>query len=216
MDADRPARRRAAPRGPWLLALVLAAAVAPGCISSAGPRDTRSWFEARGADLMDTFGVRLAVGAGLGAYVRVTEYAQFGGMMRGPGEATLPRPEGATVRSVPCFMVGTIGRYGGAWFDSTREFMLPGWSSRDSDALYIEREIIAGYVSPYGRRDDWRGSVGAGLHVLLVGAEAEIRPWEIYDFLAGLVGYDPSGDDVPVASVAPPDGETPAAPDDET
>ena len=40
--------------------------------------------------------------------------------------------------------------------------------------------------------------MGAGLHLLLLGVEAEVHPFEIIDFVAGLVGYDPSGDDVPV------------------
>ncbi len=157
------------------------------------------WMEARGADFMDMFGVRVAFGAGLSAYVRATEYVQLGFVMRGPDQRALPKPEDSSLRSVPCFMVGTIGRYGGAWFDATRELMFPGWSSRDSNKLHIDREVIAGYVSPHGKLDSWRGSVGLGVHLVLIGVEAEITPYEIWDFVGGLVGYDPSGDDVPVS-----------------
>jgi len=191
-------------RTPWTSFAKAAAALlltlTAGCVSASGPRDTAGWLEARGADFMDMFGVRLGFGAGLGAYVRVTEYAQLGFMMRGPDQRELPKPEDTNLRSVPCLMVGTIGRYGGAWFDATRELMVPGWSSRDRDGLYIDREVIAGYVSPHGRLDNWRGSVGGGVHLLLIGAAAEVNPYEIFDFLGGLVGYDPSGDDVPVGS----------------
>ena len=197
-------------RTPWATRARVVAALfltlASGCVSSTGPRDTAGWMEARGADFMDMFGVRLAFGAGLGVYVRATEYAQLGFMMRGPDQRELPKPEDANLRAVPCFMVGTIGRYGGAWFDATRELMLPGWSTRNQSGLYIDREVIAGYVSPHGRLDIWRGSVGGGVHLLLVGAEAEVNPYEIFDFLGGLVGYDPPGDDVPVGSALSVEG----------
>lgn len=201
MTIDRTPRTSRAGAAAALI-LVLAC----GCVSDTGPRDTAGWMEARGADFMDIFGVRVAFGAGLGIYVRATEYAQLGFMMRGPDQRALPKPEDSNLRAVPCFMVGTIGRYGGAWFDATREVMFPGWSTRNEDGLYIDREVIAGYVSPHGRLDNWRGSFGGGLHLLLVGAEAEVNPYEIFDFLGGLVGYDPSGDDVPVGSAVPEEG----------
>lgn len=179
--------------------LLLAAA---GCVSPAGPRDTAGWFSARGADLMDVVGVRVMLGPGLGVYVRATEYAQLGAVFRGPSERTVPTPEGQAIRSVPCFVFGTIGRYGGAWFERASEVMLPGWSSRDDDPLLIDREVVAGIVPLHGEDDRWRASFGAGVHLLLVGVEAEVRPLQVLDLLAGLVGYDPSGDDVPVASSA--------------
>jgi hypothetical protein len=175
-----------------------------GCAGLAGRRDAVSWLEARGADAMDIFGVRLGVGVGLGAWVRATEYAQLGFMFRGPGESRLvissetAHNEDFRARGVPCVMTGTIGRYGGLWFESSREVMVPLYSNRDEAQSPIRREAVAGVVSPDGRLDDWRGSFGVGAHLLLVGAEFELRPWQIVDFLAGLAGYDPSGDDVPV------------------
>ena len=202
------------------LALVLAlpALLATGCAGPTGRRDAGSWLEARGADLMDVFGVRAGVGVGLGAYVRATEYAQLGFMLRGPSESTLGSASEASlgdsfrVRSVPCLMFGTIGRYGGVWFDSTREFMVPGWSSRDEPRSPIRRDTVAGIVPPEGQQDDWRGEIGIGVHLLLVGVEIELRPWQLVDFLGGLVGYDPSGDDVPVAGAgAEPSGAGPAS-----
>jgi hypothetical protein len=177
---------------------------ATGCAGLAGRRDAVSWLEARGADAMDVFGVRLGVGVGLGAWFRATEYLQLGVMFRGPGESRLvissetPHDDDFRARGVPCVMAGTIGRYGGLWFESTSEVMVPLYSNRDDTQSPIRREVVAGVVSPDGREDDWRGSFGVGAHLLLLGAEVELRPWQVLDFLAGLAGYDPSGDDVPV------------------
>ncbi|MCB9896374.1 MAG: hypothetical protein H6825_00085 [Planctomycetes bacterium] len=195
-------RRTAAVRSVRIAASLLVAALAllpsTACVSSAGPRDTGGWLAARGADLMDVVGVRLAFGTGLGVYARITRFLQFGFMMRGPEEQDLPRPQESGVRGVPCLMVGTIGRYGGLWTENTREFMLPGWSSRDTDLFAVNRQVIAGYVGQHGREDLWQYSVGVGAHLVLFGVEVEVRPFQVFDFLSGLVGYDPSSDDVPV------------------
>ncbi|GJM21761.1 MAG: hypothetical protein DHS20C15_16760 [Planctomycetota bacterium] len=178
--------------------MLLLLCVSGGCVSSAGPRDALGWLEARGADAMDVIGVRVALGPGLGVHARATRYMALGAMWRGPTERELPHPKDGQLRSVPCFFFGTIGRYGGAWFESSSEYMLPGWSTRDADPLLIEREVIAGYVTPHGEADSWEQSFGVGAHLLLAGAEVEVRPWEVLDFVAGLIGYDPSSDDVPV------------------
>lgn len=187
-----------------LAAVLLLAALLPGCVSAAGRRDLGSWLEARGADAMDVVGLRIGVGIGLGAYVRATEWAQLGLMRRGPSESSLVggsgsvREEGFRVRGVPCAMFGTIGRWGGLWTESSREIMLPAYSNRGDVIPPIRREIVAGAVSLDGSQDDWRWSLGAGVHAVILGLEAEVRPMQVLDFLGGLLGYDPSGDDVPV------------------
>jgi hypothetical protein len=191
--------------------LLLALLGACACAGPAGRRDVSSWMEARGADFMDVFGLRLAAGVGLGAYVRATEYMQLGVMYRGPAESRLvvssetPHTEDFRVRGVPCVVAGTIGRYGGLWYENTREVMLPLYDNRDEPQSPIRREIIAGVVSLDGSADDWRGSFGLGFHALLIGGEFEVRPWQAVDFLAGLIGYDPSGDDVPVVGEPAPE-----------
>ena len=195
-------------RAGLLLALLGASAA---CAGPAGRRDVSSWMEARGADFMDVFGLRVAVGVGLGVYARATEYMQLGVMYRGPAESRLvvssetPHTEDFRVRGVPCVVAGTIGRYGGLWYENTREVMLPLYDNRDDPQSPIRREIIAGVVSLDGSADDWRGSFGVGVHALLIGGEFEVRPWQAVDFLAGLIGYDPSGDDVPVVGEAAPE-----------
>ena len=189
--------------------LLLGAVIAPGCAMSQGHRDAPGWLAARGADLMDIVGVRVAVGPGLGAYVRATQYLQFGIIKKGPGERDLPSPKGGEPRAVNCFVFGTIGRYGGAWFESSTEVMFPGWSSRDrrltaDKGLAIDRDVIAGYVSPHGEHDMWREAFGVGAHLILIGAEVEVRPFQLLDFLLGIGGYDPAGDDLPADSGSSP------------
>jgi hypothetical protein len=193
------------------LAVLLLAAL-PACAGLTGRRDLGSWFEARGADLMDVVGVRVGVGIGLGGYVRATEWAQLGIMRRGPSEQSLVggsgsvREEGFRVRGVPCAMFGTIGRYGGLWTETSREIMLPGYSNRGDVTPPIRREVVAGVVPLDGLDDDWQASFGAGVHLLILGFEAEVRPLQVIDFVGGLLGYDPAGDDVPVleSGEAPP------------
>jgi hypothetical protein len=192
------------PRALLVLPVLLLLLPTAGCAGLAGRRDTASWLEARGADAMDIFGVRIGVGVGLGAWVRATEVLQLGFMFRGPGESRLvissdsAHDEDFRARGVPCVMAGTIGRYGGLWFETTHEVMVPLYSNREEPQSPIRREVVAGVVSPDGRDDNWRGSFGVGAHLLLVGAVVEVHPWQVVDFLAGLAGYDPSGDDVPV------------------
>lgn len=182
------------------VALLLVAAALPACATTR-PGWAGDWVADRGADAMDLVGLRVSLGPGLGVYARATGWVQLGILKRGRGDQDLPAPKGGTLRAVPCVSVGTIGRYGGIWFESCGEAFLPGWAGRSErfaieDGPAVDREPIVGYVSPHGERDLWEQSFGAGVHLLLAGAEVELRPWQLADFLAGLVGYDPSGDDL--------------------
>jgi hypothetical protein len=125
-------------------------------------------------------------------------------MRRGPTETALVGGGGSVhddsvrVRGVPCAMFGTIGRYGGLWTETSREIMLPFYSNREDVVPPIRREVVAGVVPLDGLADDWEASFGAGVHALILGVEAEVRPLQVIDFVGGLLGYDPAGDDVPV------------------
>jgi hypothetical protein len=191
--------RKWRPRLMILLLLLLA-----GCAGPSGRRSASSWFEARGADLMDVVGLRVAVGPGLGVMARATHYLQLGVMIRGPSEQDLAGTSDGTgddqfsLRGVPCLMFGTIGRFGGVWLESAREYAIPMYSTREHVLGAIRRKPITGVVPLDGRDDPWKGTFGLGVHALLVGVEAEVRPLELVDFFGGLLGYDPSGDDPPV------------------
>jgi hypothetical protein len=193
-----------------LAVLVILLAVAPGCAAT-GARDVSGWAEARGADLMDVIGLRVAVGPGLGVYARVTEVLQLGYLSMGRAELYLPSPSDASLRSFPAVVFGLRGRYGGIWFESSTEIMLPGFSNRDYEVAIvrerpIQRESIAGYVTPHGEYDNWEYEVGVGVHLFVLGVQAELRPFEVIDLLAGLLGYDPAGDDVTGSTDVSEDG----------
>lgn len=185
---------------PRIPAVLLLASLLVGC-ASPGPRDLGGWLEARGADVLDTIGLRLTAGPGFGIYVRATEYLQFGYMAVGPSEGELPRPEGEDLRGVPCFVTGLRGRYGGAWFEQSEEILLPALSSRDVVDEAIRRETLGGYITPHGEYDDWRYEFGVGVHAVLIGVQAEVRPHQVLDLVLGLLGFDILGDDIPRGTV---------------
>ncbi len=175
------------------------------CAAPSGPRDPTSWLQARGADLMDTVGVRLSFGPGLGLILRPTQALQIGALGRGALEREFSSGGSGTgnteARGIPSYVIGTIGRWGGLWTEFHREGALPGFSTRERRETGVRRGPIAGAVSWNGEEDRWRWSVGFALHLLAVGVDAEVRPVEVFDFLAGLVGFDPSSDDTPVSAV---------------
>lgn len=119
-------------------------------------------------DLVDIFRFRVRVGPGLAANVRATQYLNgYAGSYKSV-YAGLPGPRsGPELRS-------PVGR------EDLKGLMLVGVDATDDTPHH------PGY-SP--------SEFNVGVHALVVGAEAGIDPVQIGDFLAGFIGWDPSGDD---------------------
>lgn len=164
----------------------------PGSRHSAG-----SWLRARALDLVDVASARVAVGPALLVHARITRFVQV-------GVGHVGRLEGvkAGFRLPVHFLGWTSAREGGLWTERRAEFGL-------GPAYVCEAEVhsLFGNVSrgPPETRGPW--DIGAALHLALAGLEVDVRPLEALDFLAGLVGADPSGDDPGGSASAPESGE---------
>ena len=55
---------------------------------------------------------------------------------------------------------------------------------------------MGGNKTTFGEEDRGFWDVGAAVHWLLIGAEAEVRFEEIFDFVTGIFGLDVMNDDV--------------------
>ncbi|MFO0984602.1 MAG: hypothetical protein U1E76_23240 [Planctomycetota bacterium] len=136
-------------------------------------------------DLLDVFNAQIGIGPGAGAELQVTRAARAGALY------------------YDAVKFGFDGREVGIF----RERRWNEWylgelhdQSRDSARL-----TMAGSISPWEdpnpegvpsvvRKQRGLLDIDLNLH-LLAGAEAGIRPVEIFDFLAGWVTFDPSNDD---------------------
>lgn len=125
-------------------------------------------------DLSDMFRVRLKLGPGWGATARLTDYGAFFAGDYNTVYVGLPGPR------APEKLRSPLGR------EQQRGMMLAGVAATDDVAhppAYSQSEL------------------DVGLH-MLAGLEVGFDPMEFYDFLAGLLLFDPRGDDL----------ETPALP----
>lgn len=142
-----------------------------------GVLTTTLWYlPNRVMDLVDIFRLRLKVGPGLGVGVRMTDYAAFYGGSQYSIFLGLPGPRYPEALRYP------VG------LEYQRGLVLAGVDASD-DLKYPPR---------YGFSE-----VDAGLHLILIGAEAGIDPFEIADFLAGLFLIDLRRDDYPRAPAPP-------------
>ena len=166
---------------PSVLSLVLLIGVAPGC----------AMIRDRGYDLAQTIDVAAGYSEGLSASARVTKLIQFGfGGYRGIYWGGLKQ--------------GTLG----LWEEERTEFGLGPFFVHelfrgDGGCLLDVRHPLFG--DPGFRQVSWdvthyadRGwfDIGATGNLVLVGVDVAIRPIEVFDFLAGFVGFDPLLDDV--------------------
>jgi len=121
-------------------------------------------------DLLDIFRLRLRVGPGLAANVRMTDYGAFYVGRYDAIFAGLPGPRGSHRLRLPVGM------------ESLRGVVMAGVDATDDTRHGPE----------YGPAE-----INVGVQMLFVGAEAGVEVSEIGDFFAGLFLFDPRGDDYP-------------------
>ena len=119
-------------------------------------------------DLVDIFRLRAKVGSGISGSLQLTSVASFYAGTQNTVYAGLPGPRCAQQKTRPW------GR------EKQKGIILFGVDATD-DSLFAPEH------SP--------SEIGLGLHILVVGIDAGIDPVEIGDFLAGIIGRDPKGDD---------------------
>ena len=134
-------------------------------------------------DLMDMFSLQFGFGFGLHVNGHATRAAQVG--------------FGGTAVS----RFGFDGRQGGLCSESKGEFsLLPfTWESfRRSKSFggFTDYGIPEDSATLYRLHRDYAG-VGAEVTAAIVNVGAEAHPLEVFDFVFGLAGLDPSGDDYP-------------------
>lgn len=129
-------------------------------------------------DVLDICRLRLRVGPGLAASVRLTDYGAFYAGQYDSIYVGLPGPRYPHRLRLP------VGR------ESLRGIALVGVDATDETRHGPE----------YGAAE-----VDAGVQLLLVGADAGVDVVEIYDFLGGWVGFDPCDDDYPRPARALPE-----------
>lgn len=144
--------------------------------------DAELYLWNRISDVFDLARGGLAGGPGLGAEVAVTEYAQLGAYACYERGVTFPHfvfPFWLVdyyERNEPIF-ISHEGRYATAAFGPWR----------------AETQIDASALERHFPRHKW--DVRAQLSAAIIHAYVAVSPTEFWDLLAGLVGWDPSGDD---------------------
>ncbi|MBL8767123.1 MAG: hypothetical protein JNL94_07160 [Planctomycetes bacterium] len=128
------------------------------------------WLPNRVFDLLDVVRLRLRVGPGLGAGVRVTELADVNLGAWSTLFVGIPGPRGEPEINWP-FGFETLA---GA------ELSVVDVSTEDDD-----------HAPRYGPAE-----VGLGIHLAILGLDIGVEPWEAVDFIVGLVFFDPVGDDL--------------------
>src|SRR4030095_8056347 len=127
-------------------------------------------------------------GPGMAASVRVTEVAQLGvgsfdGRAAGLMEGRLTQGREQRSEVGVCLLHTYEYRREGSELLDIRQphYAEPGWDAHPlSWQMESDRQVT---------------DVGFGLHVAWVGVNATLRLAELFDFLAGCVGFDPQHDD---------------------
>ncbi len=148
-------------------------------------RPVLDFLRKRFMDLMDTFSFRVCAGPGIRGHARITQFVQAGVGKIGPAE-------GKTMgHTFPVYKLGFIKREGGLWQERSAEIGISLFYYYQTEGKYM-----GGTKRQWGPEDRGLWDIGAAAHWLLIGAEAEIRPDEIIDFIGGLFfGIDFMEDD---------------------
>ncbi len=142
------------------------------------------YLKKRGLDLLDMFSFRITFGPGIRAHARVTKPLQIGLGYMGPNES---KTMGSTFS---VYKIGYLKREGGLWEEDTVELGIGPFYYYDTRG-----RRIGGNKTVFSEDDRRLWDVGAALHLLLAGAEAEVRIDEILDFVTGFFGIDLLDDD---------------------
>jgi len=144
-----------------------------------------AYLKKRGLDFLDMVSFRITAGPGLRAHARVTKIVQVGIGKMGSAEATTM---GTTF---PLYKLGYLKREGGLWKERSHEIGISLFYYYHSVG-----ESMGGNKTTFGEEDRGFWDVGAAVHWFLIGAEAEVRFEEIFDFVTGFFGLDVMNDDV--------------------
>ena len=161
-------------------ALLLALAVAPGCAG------TKDYLHDRTMDAVDMLRVHIIVGDALGAEVQVTQWVGVGFMYEDKAWAG-----------------GLANRKLASWDETIRAWglILHNWNEKVKGIPYYsgsygywqrENQKSMKFYHRDGATELWTLRASAAV---IIGADAEVRLGEIFDFAVGLFGWDPAGDD---------------------
>ena len=161
-------------------ALLLALAVAPGC------KSTGNYLHNRAMDALDMVRVHLIVGNALGIEGQITQWVGLGFMYEEKAWAG-----------------GLQNRAFGTWDESIRAWglLIHNWKENVKGIPYYsgsygwyqrDNQPHAKFYHRDGATELWtiRASLAA-----IIGADAELRLGEVFDFVVGIFGFDPAGDD---------------------
>lgn len=238
-SSARPVPRRAAVHATAvrsaalrLAALAALIALVPGCAGFG------SWARARGRDLGDCARASVSLGAGLHAEAQATSFlhpsAGFGDVSLAPkntlGWDPRPLPAGRVrtdafpmqLVSWPAYRREMIDLGYGDTAPGWRGFISP-WILMGSDHVegrsnslfglhrFIPNPLLAEPPETPAERRSRQSWIAAGGTLAIIQADAGVNPLEILDFLAGLAGLDPLGDDrrreEPALPPGPPEAE---------
>lgn len=144
--------------------------------------DVELYIWNRISDALDLFRCGLAGGPGIGAEIAVTEYAQLGAYTNYERGVTFPH------FVFPLWLVD---------YYEKKEPFIESHEGRYSTVAYgpwrKESAEVTSTIKRHFPRNKW--DIRAQLDAAFIHAYIAVRPTEIWDFLIGFAGFDPSGDD---------------------